>query len=636
MSAETMEFKTEVKQLLDLMIHSLYSNREIFLRELISNASDAIDKRRVAALTEDSIEAPEDGWKIKLIADEEAGTLTIRDNGLGMSRDETVESLGTIAHSGTKAFLEMLEQKDVKEHPELIGQFGVGFYSAFMVADEVSVSSRRAGLGAEQGVQWSSSADGNFTVDDAPREDVGTDVVLTLQDDMKSFLSEWKLREVVKRYSDYVEHPVVMDVTRKGEGEDAEEETHEETLNSRTAIWLKDSTSIEEDEYKEFYRHVSHDFADPARTIHYRAEGVNEFNVLLFLPSKAPFNLFYPDFRIGPTLYVRRVQIMDHCEELVPRYLRFLRGVVDSSDLPLNVSREILQNNKQIEVIRKSVTKKVLGALRSLKADHREDYEAWHEEFGRVLKEGIHYDFERREEIAGLLLFETTQTEPGAKTTLDDYLERMESDQETIYYITGSSTDQLRSSPLLEAFEDKGIEVLLLGDEVDDLIFANLDTYGDKPLKSVLKGDVELPEEDEAKDGDDSKEKAKERYGALLELLSGELEGDVQEVRISGRLKGSPVCLVSGEDDMAPGMEQMMRQMGQEVPAATRILEVNPDHELLTLMKEQIGEEDQGLLKEYARLLLDQALLLEGNAPKDPAAFAKAMTRLMVKPLVRA
>ena len=383
MSAETMEFKTEVKQLLDLMIHSLYSNREIFLRELISNASDAIDKRRVATLTDESLEAPEGGWRIKLIADEDAGTLTIRDNGLGMSRDEAVESLGTIAHSGTKAFLEMLEQQDVKDHPELIGQFGVGFYSAFMAADEVTVSSRRAGLAADQGVQWSSSADGNFSVGDATHEEVGTDVVLTLKDDMKPFVSEWKLREVVKRYSDYVEHPVVMDVTRKGE--DDEEEAHEETLNSRTAIWLKDSAAVSEDEYKEFYRHVSHDFTDPARTLHYRAEGVNEFSVLLFLPTKAPFNLFYPDFRIGPTLYVRRVQIMDHCEEMVPRYLRFLRGVVDSSDLPLNVSREILQNNKQIEVIRKSITKKVLGTLRSLKDDHREDYEAWHEEFGRVL-----------------------------------------------------------------------------------------------------------------------------------------------------------------------------------------------------------------------------------------------------------
>ena len=622
MAMETLEFKTEVQQLLDLMIHSLYSNEEIFLRELVSNASDAIDKRRIAALTDDELAAPGGGWKIKLIADEEAGTLTVRDNGIGMTRDEAIESLGTIAHSGTKAFLEMLDNEQIKDNPELIGQFGVGFYSAFMVADKVTVFSRKAGTEAADAVRWASEADGSFTVEAWEKDRTGTDVIVTFKEDAKKYLKEWTLRDVVKKYSNYVEHPITMDVTRTGK--DDVEEVSEETLNSMKAIWLKDRADITEEEYKDFYQHVSHDFADAARTIHYRAEGVHEFSVLLFIPGKAPFNIHYPDFRIGPVLYVRRVQIMDHCEDLVPKYLRFLQGVVDSSDLPLNVSREILQNNRQVEVIRKSLTKKVLETLQTLKTDQPDDYKTFHTEFGRVLNEGIHSDYERREEIAGLLLFESTETKAGETTTLDEYVERMKDDQKDIYFITGSSRAQLESSPLLEAFTAKGYEVLLMTDEVDDVIFAGLGTYQEKPLKSVVKGDVDL--------GDDTdKEEAKEQYGALIELVAGALDGKVSEVRLSGRLKGSPCCLVTGDNDLAPGMERVLKQMGQEVPTATRVLELNPDHELLSKMQAQFeADAEAPQLKEYAGLLYDQALLLEGSPLDDPAAFARSITKLMV------
>ncbi|MFA5514660.1 MAG: molecular chaperone HtpG [Desulfuromonadales bacterium] len=628
MPAKKHVFKAEVNKILDLMIHSLYSHKEIFLRELISNASDAIDKARYEALTDAAVAEGGEDWKIELIPDKKAGTLTVRDNGIGMTRDEAVKSLGTIAHSGTKEFMKLLESREVKDNPELIGQFGVGFYSAFMVADKVSVITRKAGAATDQAVRWESSAeDGNYTLDDVEKASKGTDIVLHLKDDAKNYLEEWELRKIVKQYSDFIEYPVVMDVTRsKPDPDDKEktvEETQEETLNSRKAIWLKDKAEIGEEEYNEFYKHVSHDFTDPARTIHYRAEGTTEFSALLYLPSKRPFDIFYQDYKIGPTLYVRRVQIMDHCEAMLPTYLRFVKGVVESSDLPLNVSREILQDNRTVTVIKKSITKKVLDTLAEMKKEDAAAYGVFYEQFGRILKEGIHHDFERRETIADLLLFESTKTEAGKKTTLAEYVERMPADQKEIYYITGSDRASAEASPYLEVFKEKGIEVLIMTDDFDDIIISGLGAYKEKEFQSAIKGDLDL--------GGDKEEK-KKAFGDLLELMKEELDGLVAEVRISGRLKDSAVCLVAGEHDLDPKMVKMFQAMGQEVPKGQRILEVNPDHDLIARMQKLFAaDKSSGQLKEYTGLLYDQALLLEGDKPRDPVAFARALSKLMAE-----
>ena len=628
MTANKHQFKAEVNKILDLMIHSLYSHKEIFLRELISNASDAIDKARYSALTDKSLLEGGEDWKIELIPDKAAGTLTVRDNGIGMTRDEAVEALGTIAHSGTKEFMKLLESREVKDNPELIGQFGVGFYSAFMVADQVSVLTRKAGADAEHAVLWESNADGTYTLEDAEKPTKGTDVILKLKEDAKEYLEEWELRKIVKQYSDFIEYPVVMNVTRSTpDPEDKEKtvsETTEETFNSRKAIWLKDKAEITTEEYNEFYKHISHDFTDPARVIHYRAEGTTEFSALLYLPSKRPFDIFYQDYKIGPTLYVRRVQIMDHCEAMLPTYLRFVRGVVESSDLPLNVSREILQDNKTVTVIKKSLTKKILDTLAEMKKEDMEAYGAFYEQFGRILKEGIHHDFERRETIADLLLFESTKTEPGKKITLAEYVERMPSEQKEIYYITGGDRASAESSPYLEVFKEKDIEVLIMTDDFDDIIISGLGVYKEKEFQSAIKGDLDL--------GDGKKEEKQKEFGDLLELMKEELQDVVAAVRVSGRLKDSAVCLVAGEHDLDPKMVKMFQAMGQEVPKGQRVLEVNPDHELIARMKGIFAaDKENPRLKEYVGLLYDQALLLEGEAPRNPVAFAKALSKLMAE-----
>ena len=625
MTTSKRKFKAEVNKILDLMIHSLYSHKEIFLRELISNASDAIDKARYQALIDKSVAEGGDG-RIELIADKEAGTLTIRDNGIGLTRDEAVEALGTIAHSGTKEFMKLLDSREVKDHPELIGQFGVGFYSAFMVADQVTVITRRAGAPADQAVIWQSDADGTYTLEETSKATPGTDVVLSLKEDAKEYLEEWELRKVVKQYSDFIEYPVVMEVTRsKPDPDDKEKtvtETVEETLNSRKAIWLKEKAEITAEEYNEFYKHVSHDFSDPLRTIHYRAEGNTEFSALLYLPQQRPFDIFYQDYKVGPTLYVRRVQIMDHCEAMLPTYLRFVKGVVESSDLPLNVSREILQDNKTVAVIKKSITKKVLDTLAEMKKDDAEVYGKFYEQFGRILKEGIHHDFERRETIADLLLFESTKTEAGKKITLADYLARMQDGQEEIYYITGPDRATAEASPYLEAFKAKGIEVLIMTDDFDDIIISGLHSYQKKDFKSALKGDLDL--------GGENKEEQKKEFGDLLALMKEELKELVSEVRVSGRLKDSAVCLVAGEYDLDPKMAKMFEAMGQKIPKGQRVLEVNPDHDLIARMKGLFAvDRDSRQLKEAIGLLYDQALLLEGDRPRDPVAFAQALSRLM-------
>ena len=629
MSVSKRKFKAEVNKILDLMINSLYSHKEIFLRELISNASDAIDKARYLALTDKTINPTGDEWQVELIPDAEAGTLTIRDNGIGLTRDEAVEALGTIAHSGTKEFLKLLESNEAKENPELIGQFGVGFYSAFMVADQVTVITRRADASPDEAVRWKSGADGSYTLEDITKDSRGTDVILHLKDDEKKYLEEWEIRKVVKQYSDFIEYPVVMEVTgSQPDPEDKEksiEISETETLNSRKAIWIKDKSEVSEEEYVEFYKHISHDLNEPSRTIHYRAEGTTEFSALLYLPKERPFDIFYQDYKIGPTLYVRRVQIMDHCEAMLPAYLRFVKGVVESADLPLNVSREILQDNKVVNVIKKNVTKKVLDTLTSMKKEDIEAYTTFFDQFGRILKEGVYHDFERKDTIAELLLFESTRTEPGKKITLAEYVERMPSDQKEIYYMTGPDRDTAESSPYLEVFKEKGLEVLLMTDDIDDLIISSLGIYKEKELQSAIKGDLDLG------DGDKKEEKQKE-YSDLLGLMKEQLKDVVGEVRVSGRLKDSVVCLVAGKHDLDPQMEKMFRAMGQNVPQGQRDLEVNPDHPLVAKMQTLFAADAKNdRLKEYIDLLYDQALLLEGDRPRNPVTFAKAMSRLMAE-----
>lgn len=632
MTIQQMEFKTEIKQLLDLMIHSLYSHKEIFLRELISNASDAIDKARYESLTNSNILEGEKDWKIRIIADRATQTLTLSDNGIGMSHEEIIEELGTIARSGTRDFLKVLQDKNIQENPQLIGQFGVGFYSSFMVADRVTVISRKAGIGNTKGVKWESTGEGSFSVEEIDKSRKGTDVTLHLRDNEKKYLDNLEIREVVKKYSDFIEHPVVMNVESEKESEIKKGEkvkiVEEETLNSMKAIWLKNRSDITESDYNEFYKHLSHDFSDPAKVIHYRAEGTSEFTTLLYIPTSRPFDIFYKEFRFGPVLYVKRVKIIDHCEDLLPPYLRFMKGIVDSSDLPLNVSRELLQNNRQVNIIKNSITKKVLDTLENMKKDEFEGYLEFYKEFGRILKEGIHYDSSRRESIAELLLFQSTSSGEDEYRTLQEYLGSMKEGQDAIYYITGTSREEVLRSPYLEAFRNKGYEVLVLLDDIDDFIMSTFE-YKGKKLKSVIKGDITLD-----KEGEQEKGRAKKRYQKLLEFIRADLKDQVKDVRLSGRLKDSPCCLVSDETDLDPQMEKMLKAMGQQVPESHRTLEINPKHPVFESMHELFEKDAQSLiLHEYSQLLYGQALLLEGSMPKDLAGFTQSVTKLMVENL---
>jgi molecular chaperone HtpG len=630
MTVEKMKFKTETQQILDLMVHSLYSHKEIFLRELISNASDAIDKAHHESLTNKEILEDEKDWKIKITVDKDAGTLMVSDNGIGMTKDETIKELGTIAHSGTKEFLAVLQKNEAQNNPELIGQFGVGFYSSFMIADRVTVITRKAGVDDKKGVKWESSADDSFTVEDVEKEGKGTDIILHLKEEERKYLEEWEIRNIVKKYSDFIEHPIVMDIERERESKlDKTKKVklkEEETLNSRKAIWLKNKSDITETEYNEFYKHISHDFSDPAKVIHYKVEGVSEFTSLLYIPSIRPMDIFYKEYKIGLTLYVKRVKIMDHCEELIPPYLRFIKGMVDSSDLPLNVSREILQNNRQVETIKNSIAKKLLDTFSEMKKNEYDKYLKFYGEFGRVLKEGIHFDFSRKEAIGELLLFPSTKTDKGKLRTIQDYVDDMKEGQEEIYYITGTSLDEALQSPYLEAFKDKGYEVFIMLDDIDDIIMSQFE-YKGKKFKSVIKGDITLDKSEK-----DEKEKARKKYAKLLDLIRDLLDNDVKEVRLSGRLKDSACCLVADEGEMDPQMEKLLRSMGQDVPKRKRILEINPSHPIFESMN-KIFEEDRRnkILEEYTALLYDQALLLEGSKPRDSTAFAKAIARLMVE-----
>jgi len=630
MATEQKQFQTEVSQLLDIVIHSLYSNKEIFLRELISNSSDAIDKARYEGLTNPSIQ--EDGgsdWKIKISVDPAAGTITISDNGIGMDREEAIKSLGTIAHSGTKEFLRKVAESDkTSDINNLIGQFGVGFYSAFMVADSVTVTTRKRGDEPGAATLWKSNAKDSYTVEETGKESGGTDITLHMRDEDKNFLNEWAIRRIVTTYSDYIEYPIVMDVSKPIMDKDGKptdkKELVEETLNSRKALWLKDRAEITAEEQNQFYKHISHDFTDPLKVIQFKAEGVSEFYALLFIPTHAPFDMFHKDIKYGPMLYVKRVQIMEHCEELLPQYLRFITGVVESSDLPLNISREILQHNRQIPLIQKNIVRKTLDALAEIQRDEPDKYKQFYAEFGKILKEGIHYDFERRETIAKLALFESTATKSGETITLDEYISRMKSEQKDIYYITGASRKDLENSPYLEGLKAKDTEVLFMTDEFDDIIFGTMGRYAEKPLKSVLKGDLDV-------DTDVKGRKAKS-YEELITKIKETLGEKVVEVRLTSRLKDSAACLVTNEGAPDAHMERLLKAMGQTVPSVKRTLELNPDHPLLKKMKKELSAKPEAV-SEYASLLYDQALLLEGGRPEDIATFVNKLTELMNKNL---
>ena len=623
MQSETMQFKTELKQILDIIIHSLYSHKEIFLRELISNASDAIDTLRFQSLTRPELREGEGDWKIKIIPDEQAGTLMVSDNGIGMSRQAIVENLGTIAKSGTKAFLEALRSADVKDRPELIGQFGVGFYSAFMVADKVTVLSRQAGDPPAEGVRWESDGQGEFEVETVERPRHGTDVILHLRPDDLEFLNEWKIRELVRQYSDFVEHPITMDVTR--ENDKGEKQTTEETLNSRKAIWLRPKTEITPQEYTEFYKHLAHDFQEPAKVIHYSAEGAVEFRALLYLPAHKPFDLLWGgESHKGLHLYIRRVFIMDDCEALLPTYLRYVRGVVDSPDLPLNVSREMLQQSAPLEKIKSNLTNKVLRTLEEMKKDEYDAYVAFYKELGVFLKEGVYQDRANRDALAALLLFESTRTERGKYTTLEAYVSAMPEDQKEIYYLTGENRELIENSPFLETAKAKGREVLLLTEPIDEFVVGALTEYKGKRLKAVDKGEVNGTAVDEDK---------KKRFQPLLDFIKTKLP-EVKEVRLSHRLKESAACLVSDEYAMGAHLERVMQRIGRgnEIPEDKRILEVNPDHPAVVAVQQRFERDAQDArLETYCRILYDEAVIAEGSRVKDPVAFARRINELLAK-----
>ncbi len=620
MQSRKIEFKTEINQLLDLMINSLYTHKEVFLRELISNSSDALDKLKLSSLINDDILQGDNTFKIKIIPDKDKKTLTVSDTGIGMTEEEVVKNLGTIAHSNTKEFIEKLKENSSENNFELIGQFGVGFYSAFMVADKVTVITRKAGSD-NKAVKWESKADGFFLVEEAEKENRGTDVILHLKDDEIDFLNEWTIRELVKKYSDFIEYPIVMDVEKESTVVKGEKVIEEEVLNSRTAIWIRNKDEIKETEYCEFYKHISHDFNDPLEIIHYNVEGTVEFTALLFIPRKKPFNIHFTDYKFGPMLYVKRVQIMENCEDLLPPYLRFVKGVVETSDLPLNISRETFQNNRQAEIIKKNIVSKILDTLKKMKQNDFDKYLTFYKEFGKVLKEGIHLDFGKKEDIASLLLFESTKTEKGKFTDLEKYIENMKPDQEEIFYITGESRDKLENSPYLEAFKEKEFEVLFMTDEIDDFIMGSLLEYKGKKLKSVIKGDVKIQEEDKAKE---------KEFKGLLKFIKEQLKDKVEDVRISGRLKNSPCCIVAGEHDIDPQMAKIFEAMGQEVPKSKKTLEINPNHKLFTMLNNLYKDKKENeKLENFVKLLYEQALVLEGSKPENPVDFVNRIVDIM-------
>ncbi|MCM8534438.1 MAG: molecular chaperone HtpG [Lentisphaeraceae bacterium] len=635
MSKKTKKFRTEVNELLNLVISALYSNREIFLRELLSNASDAIDKARFESLSDKSIAEDDSDWRIKIFADKEARTLKIVDNGIGMNLEDVENNIGTIARSGTKAFMKQLEESKKNDLPEMIGQFGVGFYSSFIVADRVEVFTRKAGDDKENGVLWSSKGTGSYSVEEKEKATRGTEITLFLKEDTDEFMEEWKIRKIVKQYSDYLEYPVVMDIThsekpKDDEGnviEDAEPivTVEEDTLNSQKAIWTRSKSDISEEEYKEFYKHISGDFGNPLETIHFKVEGNFEFSSLLFIPEKAPHDMFMQSEKKGVHLYVKRVFIMDDCKALMPEYLRFVKGLVDSADLPLNVSREILQEDKLISKIQSNLVKKVLSSLKTMMDKDYDKYVSFYNEFGKVLKEGVHSDYANKEKLQDLMLFESSSTNAAEYISLKQYVERMPSDQKEIYFVSGQTRSAVENSPHLEVFKKKGYEVLFFLDPIDEWVAQSLFEYDGKPVKSIVKGDVNLDEEDE-----ESIKKEAEEFKAPLEAIQKSLDEEIKEVRFSRRLTDSPCCLVADEYAMSANMERIMQSMNQEMPKQKRILELNKDHKIIQHVLDLASNDASGeQFKEFTSLLFDQALLVEGSPIQNPAVFAQKITKLM-------
>ncbi|MEA5444643.1 molecular chaperone HtpG [Gammaproteobacteria bacterium AB-CW1] len=613
-NVETRHFEAEVQQLLKLMIHSLYSNREIFLRELVSNASDACDRLRFAALKDDTLLEGDGELEIRVEADKDAGTVTVSDNGIGMSRQEVIDNLGTIARSGTRRFLDSLSG-DQKKDAQLIGQFGVGFYSSFIVADQVSVETRRADEKA--GVRWSSDGTGSYTLEEIERESRGTTVTLQLRDDAVEFLEPARLRHIIRRYSDHIGLPILMPSEK--EGSEAWEK-----VNEAAALWTRPKESLKDEDYQGFYQHLSHDPEAPLAWTHNHVEGRQSYSLLLYIPSRAPFDLWDRERRRGVRLYVRRVFIMDEAEQLMPAWLRFVRGVVDSDDLPLNVSREILQDNRLVRSIRAGAVKKVLGLLEDMARNRPEDYARFWDEFGQVIKEGPAEDPENAERIAGLLRFASTRHPDGQTVSLKDYVDRMQPDQKAIYYVTADSHATALNSPHLEAFRKKDIEVLLLSDRVDEWLVAHLPEFEGKTLKSVAQGDLDADEVDDDKDAEQQAEAHKD----LLERLNKALDEQVKEVRVSRRLVDSPACLVAEQDGISLNLQRLLKEAGQSVPELRPILEVNPDHPLLT----RLSSMDEGeTFADWARVLFDQAVLAEGGQLDDPAGFVRRLNTMLVR-----
>ncbi len=631
-NAETRSFQTEVQQLLHLMIHSLYSNKEIFLRELISNSSDACDKLRFEALTNDSLFESDPDLFIRVESDEQAGTITITDNGIGMSREEVVENLGTIARSGTREFLSQMTGDQAKDS-QLIGQFGVGFYSAFVVSEHVSVHTRRAGLDADKGVLWTSVGEGEYTLDDETIAARGTRVVLKLREEEKELLQRYRLRSIINKYADHISVPVQMTVEPAADADDDTDEENNveeavafETVNRASAFWARARKDIKDEEYQEFYKHLTHDFEAPMTWSHRRVEGKLEYTHLLYVPARAPFDLWDQDKFRGIKLYVQRVFIMDDAQQLMPRYLRFVRGVIDSNDLPLNVSRELLQSSRTVDSIRAGCTRRVLDMLGQMLEKDREQYQSFWNIFGRVLKEGVAEDSANAQTLAGLFLFSSTHAQDeGQVSTLAQYVERMQPEQEHIYYITGDTHAAAKNSPHIEVFREKGLEVLLLSDRVDEWVAGAIPEFDGKPLRSINRGELDLGELD-GKD-DEADKQIDEQFREFVARVGSVLGEKVEDVRISKRLKDSPACIVSAEGALGGRLERMLREAGQEVPSSKPILELNPTHPIVIKAS---TDEDKERFKRWSHLLLDQAILAEGGDLDDPAGFVQRMNEIIV------
>ena len=620
--AETLAFQAEVKQLLQLMIHSLYSNKEIVLRELISNASDAADKLRFEAVSNGALYEGDSELKIRIAFDKGARTVTISDNGIGMSREEVIGNIGTIAKSGTKEFFSALSGDQAKD-ANLIGQFGVGFYSAFIIADKVTLTTRRAG--ATEAVRWASSGEGDFTLENVEKSSRGTEVVLHLRAEEDEFLNDWKLKTIIRKYSDHITLPIVMQKSEFKDGETVLLE-EDETVNTASALWARSKNEITEDEYNEFYKHVSHDFENPLTYTHSRVEGKQEYISLLYIPSKAPFDLYDRERRHGIKLYVKRVFIMEDAEKLMPQYLRFVRGVIDSADLPLNVSREILQSSRDVDAIKAGSTKKVLSLLEDMATNKPEDYAKFYKEFGRVLKEGPGEDFSNKDKVASLLRFASTKADNDVQeVSFKDYIARMQPEQEVIYYITADSFAAAQHSPHLEIFRKKGIEVLLMSDRVDEWLLGSLTEFEGKKLQSIAKGDLDLGklESDTEKE---IQKKIEEEAKTLIEKIKTTLGEQVKDVRVTHRLTDSPACLVASEHDLSGNLARILKAAGQNAPESKPILEINPSHKLVKRLE---AESADAVFADLAFVLFDQALLAEGGTLEDPASFVKRMNSLL-------